>query len=157
MYNTDFQVKYHDICKELLVKIKNCSDSQVYTKTDIYDVCSKLYRDELTSVFYAENIADDKIDHGIKTISEKMLANPDFSIIINELIIQFHNYLSNIIDDNNNNDSKNIENIIFLTLFSDKIFYIMHKCICQQLLVEKIDNTLLIELKNLAIETLTDY
>jgi hypothetical protein len=155
MYNTNFQVKYHDICIELLAKIQNCSEPQDYSESEIHEVCSKLYRDELTSVFYAKDITDDKIDHGIKTISGKLITNPDFSNIINELKIQFQNYFSNIIDDNIY-DSKNIEFIIFLTLFSDKIFYIMHKCICQHLLVEKIDNALLLELKNVVIGTLSD-
>ena len=159
MYNTDFNVKYHDIREELLAKINN-NTSQEYTETDIQDVCNKLYRDELTSVFFAEDITDDKIDHGIKEVSQQMFKNHDFHGIINELRLLFQNYMdinfvdSNNNNDSNNNDSKNLDFIIFITLFSDKIFYIMHKCICQQLLLGSIDNVLLTELKNQALESM---
>ena len=150
MYNTDFIVKYHDIKEELLEK-KNLNNFIEYSEDDILDICSKLYRDELTSVFYAEDITDEKIDHGIKEISEKMLTNQDFTDIMIELRIQFQNYMANIFIDSDNNDYKNIDFIIFLTLFSDNIFYIMHKCICQQLLEGNINNLLLLELKKLAL------
>ena len=121
MYNTDFIVKYHDIKEELLEKI-NLNNFIEYSEDDILDICSKLYRDELTSVFYAEDITDEKIDHGIKEISEKMLTNQDFTDIMIELRIQFQNYMANIFIDSDNNDYKNIDFIIFLTLFSDNIF-----------------------------------
>jgi hypothetical protein len=153
MYNLDFIVKYHDIREELLAKINNNS-SQEYTVTDIQDICSKLYRDELTSVFFAENITDDKIDQGIKEVSQQMIKNHDFNVIINELRFIFINYMDINFVDCNNNDSKNLDFIIFITLFSDKIFYIMHKCICQQLLLGSIDNVLLIELKKQALESM---
>jgi len=153
MYNTDFIVKYHDIREELLAKINNNS-SQEYTETDIQDICSKLYRDELTSVFFAENITDDKIDQGIKEVLQQMFKNPDFNCIINELRLIFLNFMDINYIDSNSNDSKNLDFIIFITLFSDKNFYIMHKCICQQLLLGTIDNDLLTELKKHALESI---
>ena len=147
MYNTGFIVKYHDIKEELLEKNKNNNFIE-YSEEDILDMCSKLYRDELTSVFYAENITDDKIDQGIKEISEKMLTNLHFNEMMIELRVQFQSYMATIFMDLDNNNSNNIDFIIFLTLFSDNIFYIMHKCICQQILDGKIDTDLLLELKN---------
>lgn len=155
MYNTDFKVKYFDIREELLCKLTSNSETySIYTEEDILDICNKLYRDELTCVFYAEDITDDKIDSGIKFISEKMMANHEFNIVLNELRIKYHNWMSSFPVDSDNKDHQNIDFIIFLTLFSNKIFYIMHKCICQQLLVEKIDHDLLTELKKLTLESI---
>jgi hypothetical protein len=154
MYNVHFTVKYYDIKQELLVKLQDTSENLEYSESDIENICSKLYRDELISVFYAKNIIDDKIDQGIKYISEKLASNNDFSTLLMELRRYFKNYISELVEDSNNNT--NIDFIIFLTLFSDKIFYITHKCICQQLLKETIDLDLLNQLKKLALDSLSE-
>ena len=98
MYNTNFDVKYHDIEEELTFKLKNKKQEELtdntvseyeYSNQDILDICDKLYRDELTNVFYADNIGDDKIDIGIKYISQKMLDNNEIKIIFNTIKDQF--------------------------------------------------------------------
>jgi hypothetical protein len=156
MYNINFIVKYYDIKQDLFVKLQNNSENLEYSESDIENIINKLYRDELISVFYAENITDDKIDQGIHYIMEKLLSNNHFREIMVELRTHFKNYISELVVDSDNNNNTNIDFIIFLTLFSDKIFYITHKCICQQILKEFIDSDLLNQLKKLTLASLSE-
>lgn len=142
MYNTNFIVKYKDIENDLINK-------NSYNIEDIQNICDKLYRDELCSVFYAENIIDDKIDEGYKTIYGKMILNLEFKHVIFQLkniVIKNNSF----IEDNNDSDF-----LILLSLFSKDMFYITHKCICQQLTLEKIDYLLLDELLKIGSEFLS--
>jgi hypothetical protein len=45
-----------------------------------------------------------------------------------------------------------LKQMIIITLFSQHIFYITHKCVCQQIEVGTIDNELLVELKKHSID-----
>jgi hypothetical protein len=155
MYNTKFIVKYHDIQEELNIILKEKEDQ--YSSQDILDICNKLYRDELCSVFYAEDIIDDKIDKGMKTVFDLMLVNPDFKAIIDKkkelLLLKESKNLELELDtvdlDTVNLDVVNLDTInleILLTLFSENIFYITHKCICQQITTGRIDTELLSKL-----------
>ena len=135
MYNADFKVKYFDIKEELLISLNN--DYQ-----DIIDICDKLYRDELTSVFYASNILDDKIDIGMKYIKDIMMANVDFKNLIYKLLELTTTELEQCAIE------ENALEIIFCMLFSEKIFYVLHQCICQQLNANAIQEELLIVLKD---------
>ena len=83
MYNINFDVKYNSIENELLEKIKLGETD--YSKEDIQIICEKLYNDEFTSVFFSENIFDDKIDDGIKYIMEEMIKNIKFVSLLNEI------------------------------------------------------------------------
>jgi len=161
IYNTDFIVKYHDIQEELLSNFnnnKNNDSENEYSEEDILDVCNKLYKDEIASVFFAEDILDDKIDIGMKTVLDNLLVNTEFQIIFNELKGHFIDYISD--DDSDDDDIINYEEIhninllVCLTLFSNKIFFITHKCICQQLVVGLIDNDLLQQLRESALKIL---
>jgi hypothetical protein len=168
MYNTKFIVKYHDIQEELdiILKKDNEVDHYQYSSQDILDICNKLYRDELCSVFYAEDIIDDKIDKGMKYVFDLMLVNPDFKAIIDKKkellllketknleleldtvdldVINLESGLDVIDLETVNLDVINLE--ILLTLFSENIFYITHKCICQQITTGRIDTELLSKL-----------
>ena len=64
-YNTQFKVKYNDIEQELIHKLKNktpeeyeenSDEEHEYSTQDVLDICNKLYRDELLSVFEAEDV-----------------------------------------------------------------------------------------------------
>ena len=151
MYDTKFIVKYHDIQEELdlILKKDNEVDHYQYSSQDILDICNKLYRDELCSVFYAEDIMDDKIDKGMKTVFDIMLVNPDFKAIIDkikELLLLRESKNLELELDTVNLDTINLDTInleILLTLFSENIFYITHKCICQQITTGHIDTGLL--------------
>jgi hypothetical protein len=171
MYNTKFIVKYHDIQEELKIILKEKEDQ--YSSQDILDICNKLYRDELCSVFYAEDIIDDKIDKGMKYVFDLMLVNPDFKAIIDKKkellllkesknleleldtvdldVINLESGLDTVDLDTINLDTVNLDTINLdvinlenlLTLFSENIFYITHKCICQQITTRRIDTELL--------------
>jgi hypothetical protein len=157
MYNTSFIVKYNYIQEELLEKNKKTSE---YDDQDILDVCDKLYRDELCSVFYADDILDDKIDQGYKFVYNKMILNEQFNSIISEM----NNILRkiNITDDFSKEESEqyvendNYEFFILLTLFSKDMFYLTHKCICQQFTLGTIDNDLLSQLLEKSRQILSD-
>lgn len=151
MYNTDFKVKYYDIKNELIQKYSN--ETNDYTSDDILDVCNKLYMDELSSVFYAEDILDDKIDNGMKLVLEKMLINPDFKIAFDEMILLLNKGKSDFV---NECEQENQQFITLLTLFSEDLFYVTHKCVCEQLLVGSIDANLLVSLKEKMVSILSN-
>ena len=160
MYNTDFKVKYHDIKEELL---KNKTQNELnsdpeyeYSNQDILDICDKLYRDELCSVFYADNIIDDKIEIGMKYVLEKIILNNDLKLIINEMknVIFMMNETDNLSDHEKQYITHNFDIMLILTLFKEDTFYIFHKCICQQLTLGTIDSNLLDELKNITVVSL---
>ena len=160
MYNTDFKVKYHDI-KEELLKNKtpnelNSDTEYEYSNQDILDICDKLYRDELCSVFYADNIIDDKIEIGMKYVLEKIILNNDLKLIINEMknVIFMMNETDNLSDHEKQYLTQNFDFMLILTLFKEDTFYIFHKCICQQLTLGTIDSNLLDELKNITVVSL---
>ena len=151
MYNTNFVVKYHDIQEELLEKNKTTLE---YEDQDILDICDKLYRDELCSVFYAEDILDDKIDQGYKFVYDKMILNERFKSVISEI----NKILSDkkISDDFSKEENDNYDFFIFLTLFSKDLFYLTHKCICQQFTLATIDNDLLVQFLEQCRQILSD-
>ena len=165
MYDTNFIVKYHDIQEELdlILKKDNEVDHYQYSSQDILDICNKLYRDELCSVFYAEDIMDDKIDKGMRTVFDIMLVNPDFKAIIDKmkelLLLRESKNLELELELESESDTVNLESVnldtinldtinleILLTLFSENIFYITHKCICQQITTGHIDIELIAKL-----------
>jgi hypothetical protein len=178
MYNAEFNVKYHDIENELVLKLKNktvgenlsenldknldenSDEEYEYDNQDVLDICDKLYRDELLSVFYAENMLDDKIEKCMEYIYHKLMLNPDLMSIINDMknILYLDELTQNltITEENKNNLDENIRNIVLYTLFSQNVFYITHKCICQQLCGGIIDNELLVELRKHTVNVLTN-
>ena len=166
MYDTKFIVRYHDIQEELVLILKKEEEEErgvpveydQYSSQDILDICNKLYRDELCSVFYAEDIMDDKIDKGMRTVFDIMLVNPDFKAIIDKmkellllresknLELELESESDTVNLESVNLDTINLDTInleILLTLFSENIFYITHKCICQQITTGHIDTDLL--------------
>ena len=183
IYNTNFKVKYYDIQQELNLKLQSIQTEAgaehccLYSSEDILAVCHKLYCDELVSVFYSENILDDKIDNGIKTVLKTMAQNNDFNKIMDNIKInlqsldntedsilntseQLDSSSDNSSSDNsssdnsssdNSNNSNNINSFVGLLLFSKDLFYLTHKCICQQLEKNTIDSELLEQLKESSI------
>lgn len=153
-YNTNFDVKYHQIESELKEKhhqsVKNLNQEEYYSIGNIELICSKLYHDELCSVFYADNVYDDKIDIGINNLIQKMKENQDFSNMIKDIkSVLFEN-----IEEIYNHDD---DYIIFLSLLSYNSFYLMHKIICQVISNNNVSHNLLDELKLLVIQQLNSY
>jgi len=155
MYNTQFKVKYNDIEDELLHKLKfktpqeyeeNSDEEHEYSNQDVIDICNKLYRDELLSVFGVEDLTDNKIDKGMSYVYENMMMNNDFK----EIIVEMEKILNDTFikeEEITSEKQESLRQLILITLFSQNIFYITHKCICQQIEVGTIDNELLVELK----------
>ena len=157
MYKTDFQVKYYNIEKELIDKLNtknpetNSDEEYEYSNQDVLDICNKLYRDELLSVFGAEDLSDDKLDKGMSYVYEIMMINDLFKEIINEMETTLINGFiknDNIIPDK----QESLRQLILISLFSQHLFHITHKCICQQIELGVVDNDLLVELKTNSFE-----
>jgi hypothetical protein len=155
MYNTNFNVKYHDIRFELLTNLNNHKKQlkenknmdeidYKYNEEDINIICDKLYKDELISVFNADSIFDDKID-----ISMRQLFN---NIMLEESFKQFI-YDINTKLTKNNNEYDN-QYIIFMSLFKQELFYLTHKLICDFINNQIINSDLLVIIKQKTIELL---
>ena len=144
-YNTEFKVKYKDIEEELILKINNNEniDEIGYSIEDVLNVCDKLYRDELLSVFFTDNFIDDIFEERIKYVYNIMISNLQFKEIIND-------YFLNLDTSKRKQSTEEIiKEHIFLIFLSKNFFYITHKCICQQIKNGVIENNLLVKLKNL--------
>ena len=152
MYNTKFQVKYNDIEKELMSKIeldKECS----YSCRDVLDVCNKLYRDEFLSVFGLEYFENDKINNMIVNVYDKMMTNIEFK----EIIDNISNFcFKDFFLKKEENEESIKKQIILTSLFSQNLFFITHKCVCQQIELGTIDKDLLVELKTHSIDIFTN-
>lgn len=168
MYNTQFDVKYNDIETELIEKLNN-KETTNYNLEDVSDICSKLYRDELMSVFDVHFILDDKLDQGMKNIYKIMIKNEKFKQITDDLI---NAYLLEFIKTKECEEEEEevvltqkqevkqleqyqqVRQLVLLILFSQNIFYITHKCICQQMEQGTINDDLLVSLKQKSTELL---
>ena len=161
MYNINFKVKYHDIETELLDKLKQRIDKitdistsnqndeciEEYSRQDIIDICEKLYKDELLSVFEADNITDKIIISKIKDILQIMLQHDFFKESLTEI-------KSHIIQDpsasSTHNDASN--EFIFFAMFAHQTFHITHKCICSVVSSGMVDEELLANFTQSGIE-----
>jgi len=152
MYNTQFKVKYYDIEKELIQRFNEKEkEENEYTMDDILDICSKLYRDEFLTVFGMEDFLVDKINEHMTYIYEKMIVNEGFKNIFEEMMnIYIQQFFKN--NEKKNENEESIKQLILLFLFSQQLFHIMHKCVCQQFELGIIDNELLVELRNNSVE-----
>ena len=156
MYNTKFKVKYNDIEKELLSQ-EDLVKQYNYSSQDIMDICNKLYRDEFLSVFGLEYFENDKINEMLTIVYDKMMTNIEFKNIIDD-ILQFcckDSFLNTnmLLEEDNEEKEKEIKKQFVLTsLFSQHLFYITHKCVCQQFEWGTIDKSLLVELKTHSID-----
>lgn len=176
MYNTEFKVKYNDIEQELIHKLKhktsqeynanindNSDDTEYeYSTQDVLDICDKLYSDELLSVFGLEHIDDNKLNESIKYVYDIMILNEKFKEIIDELskfgLSKFINnqeitdekeqfFRDSILIMLSDEKQESIRHLILIMLFSKNIFYITHKCICQQIELGIIDEKFLVEIR----------
>jgi hypothetical protein len=162
MYNTNFIVKYQTIENELLEKIKNHenkdneNNEEFYSSDDVLNICSKLYQDELLSVFNAENIYDSKIQNAMQSVISILNKNIEFK----EIMFIATDFMKSIfIDENSSTNLIKVENIQYLIttfLFSQQLFHITHQCICQQMNTNNIDDELLEGLKEKTIELLKE-
>ncbi len=133
-YNTEFEVKYFAIEQELLQK---CTEEkeECYTQQDVLDICDKLYRDELLSVFNAENIGT--IDSLIIELFEEHLQKTQISIMVDHCgdICYGDLYKTHM--------RENMRHVIFMAMFSHSVFHVIHPCIVQQMQRGQVDNELI--------------
>lgn len=134
-YDTSVDVKYYDIYKELSEKKKNENkqDNEEYSLEDILDICTKIYIDEYTSVFYAEDLFDDKIDIGMRNLLKLMKENKDFVSFLEGIHEELFGYDKDLDDDNNEKNNEDREYYVFLSLFTYDTFYLIHKVVCSQI------------------------
>jgi hypothetical protein len=119
-----------------------------YTLDDVYTICEKLYRDELLSVFNVQSISDENIDVGIKAAIEQMIDNESFRKLLDDIkvnLIDFDNFVGT--PEELENMKRNSEYLIFISLFSQKLFYLTHICLCQLFTVGEISPDLLSKVK----------
>lgn len=156
MYNTQFKVKYNDIEQELIYKLKanntinDDNDIEIdsvyeYSMQDILDICNKLYRDELLSVFGLDDLDDDKLNQSMTYVYDIMIKNEQFKQIVLDMEQQY--FKEFIEEEDNKEKQESIRQLILITLFSQQLFHTMHKCICQQIETGAIDDTLIAELR----------
>lgn len=155
MYNTQFKVKYNDIEQELTNKMKNTKDDDYeYSMQDVIDICNKLYKDELLSVFGLDEFDDCKFNQCMIHIYDIMMKNDQ----IKQIILNMEAGIMNEIHFNNTQQIQDsIRQVILLGLFSQNIFYIFHKCICQQIETGTIDDELIDDLRIHSIDLLKNF
>lgn len=176
MYNTQFKVKYNDIEKELLIKYKQTNKDDTLVEKDddvekddgsveegipvkdILDICNKLYRDELLSVFGLQELDEEKMSASMDEVYDKMIQNIEFKKLMDDLKkLYIKEYLLNETldtkeDEEEDDTYQDLTKILLTSLFVQPLFYITHKCICQQFETGIIDNDLLVELRKNSID-----
>lgn len=137
------ELKEHNVTNE------DDNDEDIeYTMDDVHLICEKLYRDELLSVFEVETINDGNMDAGIKKVIEKMIENPKTKKMLEDIkhdLVDFTSFSGTPTE--MENIRRNADYIIFITLFSQHIFYITHICVCQLFTTNDIDDELVNFLK----------
>jgi len=143
------EIKEDSKCIEIKKEKEGSDEEEIeYTMEDVQLICDKLYRDELLSVFGVDSLEDPNIDTGIKAVIEQMIDNKNFKQLLEEIkyeIIDYNNFSGTPIEIEN--IKRNSEYLIFITLFSQSVFYLTHKCICQLFTVSEIDPQLINRLK----------
>ena len=144
MYNTNIEVKYKQIEKELKEKYKYSEDED-YSHENIEIICNELYKHEYLLAFGCEDEYNETV----------------INIIVEELwqkLIKYEPFLNtfSILKQNKNNpffyvekDNENENDLIqFCYLFSHEYFDKIHPCICDFLKNGIIDPSLLEALIN---------
>lgn len=144
------EVKEEPIKEEVVKKEDDDEEDEdiEYTMEDVHLICEKLYRDELLSVFEVETINDGNMDAGIKKVIEKMVENPKTKKMLEDIkenLVDFTSFTGTPTE--MENIRRNADYIIFITLFSQHIFYITHICVCQLFTINDIDDELVNLLK----------
>ena len=135
VYNTDFVVKYHDIKEELLEK--NRLKIEEYTEDELNLVIDELYRHELLSVFFCEDICDEKIVDAMNYIWKEIKTYRPFQ----EIFALFK--------ERKFPGEKTHDEVVFTAFFCYDIFFMFHQCICEFLSKRDISSDILEQMKKL--------
>jgi hypothetical protein len=123
-------------------------DDYKYTRQDIIYICEKLYRDELISVFDADSLEDPKMDAGIKMVFEHLIKHDEFSKFLVDLSPHVVDNSKAKTDQELFNYKRNSDYLLFITMFSQQLFYLTHQCICKMLVEGHVGDELMNELKS---------
>lgn len=118
-----------------------------YNRKDVTYICEKLYRDELLSAFCAESIDDPKMDKGIQAIFEALINNDEFKQFLTEMNALLLDTSKATTEQELANLKRNTDYLIFITLFSQQLFYLTHRCLCQMLSQGKVQPEMMDQLK----------
>ena len=91
----------------------------------------------------------------MKYVYDVMMLNDKFKDIINELSEVCIIALSKEQKEMSNEKKECLKQLLLTPLFSQNIFHIMHRCICQQIESETIDDDLIVEVRQNSIDLLT--
>jgi hypothetical protein len=118
-----------------------------YTRQDIAYICDKLYRDELISSFDADSLDDPKMDAGIQMVFERLIKHDEFKQFLLELSTQVMDISKAKTEQDFLNLKRNSDYLIFITMFSQQVFYLTHQCICKMIVDGHVGPELMGELK----------
>ena len=118
-----------------------------YTRQDIAYICDKLYRDELISSFDAESLDDPKMDAGIQMVFERLIKHDEFKQFLLELSPIAMDVSKAKTEQDFLNLKRNSDYLIFITMFSQQVFYLTHQCICKMIVDGHVGPELMCELK----------
>ena len=118
-----------------------------YTRQDIAYICDKLYRDELISSFDAESLDDPKMDAGIQMVFERLIKHDEFKQFLLELSPIAMDVSKAKTEQDFLNLKRNSDYLIFITMFSQQVFYLTHQCICKMIVDGHVGPELMGELK----------
>lgn len=124
MYDINFIVKYKTIEEELLQKIEE--GEKDYTKEDVLLIVENLYQHEILCVL---QINDNDTSFG--TITAEILPKMKENLAFQEVLHNYKSKLPLVFGDN--------DDLCFAGMFCYNLFHVLHQCICQQLLTNKID------------------
>jgi hypothetical protein len=116
-----------------------------YTKEDVHLICEKLYRDELLTIF-KEGVED--VDACIKNVIEHIINNKTFKQLLEDIklaVIDVDKFTGTPTEIET--FTRNSEYLILITLFSQQIFHITHKCLCQLFTIGDLEMDLANKLK----------
>ena len=95
----------------------------------------------------------DKIDKGMKYVYDIMMTNETFKETINKMAnLTSNEFLKN--EEITSEKEESIKQLILISLFSQHLFHITHKCICQQIEIGTIDHELLVEIRKHSVDLL---
>ena len=123
-----------------------------FSRQDVKVICDKLYRDELLDAFNVESIF--KIAPRMRGIIKKMLRNKKFHAAIYETKLILIDVGTEEHRDEETGEISSPDELIFYTLFSNQLFYMTHKCICEMLKTGTVKAELLGDLKSNMIQIL---
>lgn len=168
-YNTNLTVKYFTIQTELLKKYHNKPAPNIsnnttndpddsdydYNEEDIYDICNKLYRDELqTALFNDDEFSSAQLNIRMTMLLKELKQYSIFKTFLESLRHkiwqQTYDNATQLDDQYVQAFNENTDFLIFAILFSNELFYLTHQAVCELLTANKIDLALLHTLRERA-------